>query len=451
MKYKQTPSGIIEVLELFQRNKLSYILFKCEHIFSGQNKNLDILFENNDDYQRAAVILSKWGFKLRLSEKVEKYKTMYTGIINNIMYSIHLHREIAWHGMRALDKKHLFQRKEIGDPKGFIITPSLEDSILIHAGHVLFENFRITGKESQYLDEFRKNKSINRRYINMQLKNNHWKCGFNLITKSKEGKVCKRKIFSQWLVKLSLEPLTLFYLMKKAIKIPLRQMKHGHRGCLIALIGVNGTGKSTLAREVLENYSQITNHLGVKQCYYYFGWRPTFFLTKFISNLMKKNNRSLFKETVFKERKIKTFDLKQELLFLYQFFEFYYRYVIEIKPRLKKGDLVVTDRYFYDIYGQYPYARNSLILPLLLKIFPKPDRTFLLDAPAEILQKRGKTNRDSLSRQIDRQVMSRDYLNQQRSNYLLLNRQFKIDKLDAQQDLHLNKALITKGTWRCLI
>ena len=111
--YKQTPDGIMDVLELFHKYNLQYILFKCEHIFAGQNKNLDILFENNKDYWRAERLLKEKGFVLRLSEKVEKYKLMYCGFIENVMYSIHLHREVAWHGIKALDKNVIFKRKKV--------------------------------------------------------------------------------------------------------------------------------------------------------------------------------------------------------------------------------------------------------------------------------------------------------------------------------------------------
>ena len=49
MNYKKTPKELMKVINLFGDNKLNYILFKCEHIFNGENKNLDIIFETNKD------------------------------------------------------------------------------------------------------------------------------------------------------------------------------------------------------------------------------------------------------------------------------------------------------------------------------------------------------------------------------------------------------------------
>src|SRR3989338_2968124 len=80
MKYKNTLPVIMDILELFKNQNSSYILFKCDHIFQGKNKNVDILFETDKDYYLARQILQKEGFVCRLSEKIEKYKSMYTGL-----------------------------------------------------------------------------------------------------------------------------------------------------------------------------------------------------------------------------------------------------------------------------------------------------------------------------------------------------------------------------------
>ena len=141
LKYKKTPIEILKIIDLFNKNRLKYNLFKCEKIFEGNNSNLDILFKDDIDYKRASLILEKNDFKLYLPEKVERYKKMYVKVIENKLCSIHLHREIAWHGIKILNKQDIFlnQKKE----NGIIFIPSKEDSLLIHIAHVLFENFKI--------------------------------------------------------------------------------------------------------------------------------------------------------------------------------------------------------------------------------------------------------------------------------------------------------------------
>ncbi len=444
--YQKTPAGIMEVLTLFWQHNLQYILFKCDHIFAGQNKNLDILFETNEDYHQAAALLEQQGFVIRLSEKIEKYKTMYCGLIMGTMYSIHLHREIAWHGMIALDKKTVFSR--VVKIHHMIAIPSLEDSILIHAAHVLFENFKVKEKEKNYFLKL-DGPSINKEYIRWQIRKNHWKKGFWKVIKSEELSITT--IMFLWMEKLYREPGTMLYLLRKAVRIPLRKLSFKRRGCLIALIGVNGSGKSTLAKKVLEEYQPITTHLGKEQHYYYYGWKPTFILTRWISMLLKKNQKEIFKEVYIKARP-RRFDLFQEMQFLYIYFEFLYRYYVKIRPLLKKEDLVVTDRYFYDIYGQYPYAKQSRIARPLLALFPRPDKTYVLDADITLLASRSKTDKFKIGIQpTKRTILPVDYLQQQRINYQELAPLFSFTIINTSHSIQKNINKILGDSWReCL-
>lgn len=439
-------------LELFHQEKINYILFKCDHIFAGKNKNLDILFETNQDYTKAAKIMEESGFIVQLSEKIEKYKTMYTGFYNNVLYSIHLHREVAWHGMKALNKAPLFKHKKTITP--LIIIPSQQDSILIHAAHILFENFKITEKESIYLNQIN-DPSINHQYINEQITQNHWKNGFKLILKNRDKKypLTKIEIAKIWSHKLIQEPATLLYLTTKIVKKLFRSLNFKRKGNLIAFIGVNGSGKSTLTRKLMEEYQQPITFLGKKQHYYYFGWKPTFPLTKYISQRFQKQDKKIFKElNLNKQETIKKFNLKQELLFIYLTFEFYYRYRKEILPKLRQNQLVICDRYFYDIYGQYPYAKKSIIIKPLLKLFPKPNYLYILDIEEKELQKREKTNKEEQAIQsIQRSIFPVEYLKKQRENFHYLAKYLNGKILNTNQDINSCAKQIIDKTWNKLI
>ncbi len=447
--YKKTPAGIMNVLEWFTRLKLSYILFKCEHIFQGANKNADILFEAGEDYKKAAGILQEHGFIQRYGESFEKYKQMYCRYGAGIMVSIHLHREIAWHGMVALDKKEVFLRKVRVHP--LITIPGTEDSVLIHAAHVLFENFRAGEREKHYFSLLQ-NPGLSHAYIKQQLRLNHWEQGFQRVVR---GELSGKSCMLQWREKLLREPAPLLYVLRKGLRIPLRALSLKRKGCLLSLTGVNGSGKSTLSRKVLEAYAPITTHLGMKQQYYYYGWKPSFFLTKLLSrpgsgrfqrsiecidkNIDKNRDKNMDKKK----------SIKQELLFLYLWWEFLYRYFMEVLPALRRGNLVVTDRYFYDICGQYPYAARSIILPVLLRLFPKPDRTFVLDTRVEELQQRGKTDKEQAEvRQKERNVFPGEYLEQQRRQYFSLARQFSFPVVDTSRPMGECVDAIIKGSWR---
>ncbi len=456
LTYQQTPEEVMYFIHLFHQHNISYVLFKCDHIFAGVNKNLDILFETDIEYKKAAYILEKHNFVIQLSEKIEKYKTMYVGLYKNNPskpLSIHLHREVAWHGLQALDKEPLFQRKQTITQ--LIIIPSIEDSILIHTAHILFENFKITEKEKIYLNQI-DNININREYIRTQIEKNHWRKGFNeVINLFKNEKIYLKKstIFSCWFEKLICEPLTTFYLFKKITTKIVRPLSIKNRGYLIALIGVNGSGKSTLARKLLFAYEPLTKHLNMSQEQIYFGWKPQFFLTKILSRVNKTTNTISFKELNLKKKKKEPkFSIGQECLFVYIFLEYIYRYYTSIYPKLKKNYLLITDRYFYDIYGQYPYSRKSIILPLLLKIFPKQNKTYILEVNITELQQRKKTDKDnSQIIEKEREIFSNKYLEEQRKNYQHLNQIIKSTIIDTSKNISTNEQKIIQQTWKEIV
>ncbi len=434
----------MEALEWFAQQKLSYILFKCEHIFQGANKNVDILFEAGEDYKKAAGILQEHGFILRYGESFEKYKKMYCRYGAGIMVSIHLHREIAWHGMVALDKKEVFLRKVQVHP--LITIPGTEDSVLIHAAHVLFENFRAGEREKHYFSLLQ-NPGLSHAYIKQQLHLNHWEQGFQKVVHGElSGKAC----MLQWREKLLREPDTLLYVLRKGLRIPLRAISLKRKGCLLSLTGVNGSGKSTLSRKVLERYVPITTHLGVKQQYYYYGWKPSFFLTK----LLSRPESDRFQRSIRHSGNApgQAFSMYQELLLLYVWWEFLYRYLTEVRPQLQKGKLVVTDRHFYDIYGQYPYAARSILMPLLLHFFPGSDKTYVLDASVTELQQRGKTDKEKAAvHEKNRKVFPEEYLEQQRKHYLALAQRFSFPVIDTGKPLGECVEVIVNGSWRKML
>ncbi|MDP3734463.1 MAG: hypothetical protein Q8R37_04485 [Nanoarchaeota archaeon] len=414
-QYKNTPAELHTVISLFYDHNITYNLFKCEHIFDGENKNLDLLCKDNDDYKMAASLLEKEGFILYLGENVEKFKKMYVRFNNGILTAIHLHREVAWHGVKALGKKQIFDHAREIAPG--IVVPSPEDSILIHTAHILFENFSIRKREAVLLPQYLQHK-LDWNYITKSAADNYWEKGLQHIlnrVKNNEN-VDRKKIMNNYILRLLQKPSDALYLWSKLMIVIFRKINLRKKGTVIALIGVNGTGKTTLATQITEKYQLLTRFMGVQQKYYYYGWKPFSPLAKLGAQLF--HNKKIFNNVAERNNNIKdksiTLHLFQEALFIYNYGDYFLRYLFHIYPQLRRGNVVVTDRYFYDLYGQYPYAERSIMAKLLLKIFPSPDRTFILDAATETLLAREKVGEE-------RKVKSREYLDGQRKRYQHLN------------------------------
>lgn len=419
------PKNIQQTLKLF--SSLNYVLFKCEHILQGSNKNVDLLL-SDDDYRQASAILEQNGFVLYMPESIEKYKRMYVRFDcakqEFILTAIHLHREVAWHGLIALTKNYILARAK----NNF---PSAEDSLLIHSAHALFENFRVSDFHQDLLEKY-KCKATEHNYIKTQLREQGWEKEFRRFIRTYS--VPKKNILSIYLKNFWVHPGGAHLFFRKAVTALCKKISIRRRGYLIALIGMNGTGKTTLQRQILEQYQPLTKFVS-GQLGYYFGWKPTFF-SRAVAKTTGDTN--IFQKVT--PEKIKRFDLFQEVLFVYIYGTYLRRYYRDIYPQLRKNYLVLSDRYFYDLYGQYPYSKNSIILPLLP--IPKPNALFILDADVDTAMKRDKTGKE------ERRVQPAEKLAGQKQRYLDVARQRDGAVLNTQQEIEKNIQQIISATWR---
>ena len=116
--------------------------------------------------------------------------------------------------------------------------------------------------------------------------------------------------------------------------------------------------------------------------------------------------------------------VKSLIRFHYYNLDFIFGTILKIYPLKVKKNLVVFDRYYYDYYAdmeRYQYSLSSNYAKLWSWLIPKPDITFVLDAPSEVLYNR----KPELSvEEIDRQ---RQEFNK------LANGKAKIVRIDANQ------------------
>lgn len=451
MNYGDTPKELKEILNLFEKNKLKYNLFKCEHIFAGQNKNLDILFASNDGYRKAACILEQQGFYCYLPESVEKYKKMYIKFDKQKVTAIHLHREISWHGLPVLDKRKVFERAE-----GFV--PSPEDSLLIHVAHALFENFSVNKYQRELIMRY-KNEVKDRGYIKAHLSKQGWKNPFFKFIKNPS--ISRSLILEAYILRLTKNPLYIFNLFSKTFGAVKRRLSFKRKGLLVSLVGVNGAGKTTTTNELLKAYSSLADFMNGKKAYY-FGWNPFLPTTKMFSKISKKRSkRELLKmkssKTKLSETKTKikrSSGLSGLLKSLYVYIEYQARYWLEIYPELRKGKVVFTDRYYYD---QYEMEKNKikklkrLFSWFLLKTYPKTDLLFVLDAPLDIITKRDKNidvAADNIERKKERMIHSDEDLLYQKEKYRLIQKIFGAELIETTGDKKKKIQYMVDMTWK---
>lgn len=447
--YKNMPQELYDIVKLFCKNRLKYNLFKCEHIFDGVNSNLDILFLKIDDYEKASRILEKRGFVSCMSEWTERYKRMYVKVIGTELFAIHLHREVAWHSLKILEKDNIFRRQKKADECIFV--PSDEDSLIIHAAHIIFEDLMVGNRERKIINSLLK-KKLDWNYINRILKRSGFRGAFDYIVK-KRGQPSKKVLIRQLIKKIIFSPMSWPFVGFKIIRFILRKINPFRKGCLIALIGVNGSGKTTLTKKTLDEYNKITKFFN-GQFGYYFGWEPFSFYAKLIAKLFRKKNKRTFDEVNYGvSGKKQRFSLFKEFVFVYNYFEFLWRYLFVIYPKLRNNKLVITDRYFYDIYGQYNYAPRSRLIKILFALYPKPNFLFVLNTDAKTARTRGKSVEmfSRIKKSSKRKLIDLDVLKAQIKRYLFLSKYFNGTLINTNKDISNNIVQIIQKSWVRLV
>ena len=201
------------------------------------------------------------------------------------------------------------------------------------------------------------------------------------------------------------------------------------RGILICFIGIDGSGKTTLAKALVD----MMEKRNINAKYVYNISKP--FITKPLTIIAKllllhgkdmNNNYSEYRST-------KSTLLKKPLLSsLYQLFlliDYAFQVFLKVKIPLLFGKCVVCDRYLYDtiidfgVYLDYPNKEVKTILGKYLRLFPKSDLVFFIDVQEEI----------AFQRKDD--TPSVEYLKERRKFYLDVGKEFGINVLDGAKGL----------------
>jgi len=76
---------------------------------------------------------------------------------------------------------------------------------------------------------------------------------------------------------------------------------------------------------------------------------------------------------------------------LYYMFLYNTGYLLKVKPAVIKSTFVIFDRYYHDIFidpRRYRFKKGGVLVKIVSKFIPKPEKWFLLDVSPEIIQER---------------------------------------------------------------
>jgi thymidylate kinase len=185
-------------------------------------------------------------------------------------------------------------------------------------------------------------------------------------------------------------------------------MQKQRKTLVIAFMGVDGSGKSTLIKELNKklnkNYKKVKNlHL-----------RPYLFLTDRRTVISNPHSQKTPKSKIISFLQILIW------LFIYRFF-----FLINLN---KKNQLIIFDRYAHDLLfdkTRYRFNLSNKLTQCILNFFPKPDLWIILKAPINLIEKRKK---ELKTKELKRQMKMYIKFSKKKKNIILLDTSSSIKK-----------------------
>lgn len=205
-------------------------------------------------------------------------------------------------------------------------------------------------------------------------------------------------------------------------------MLESYRYRLICFIGIDGSGKTTLSQSIAREFEKRS----VDARYSYSKFRPVLskpFVVLGKHLFLRDDIKEYENYSNSKNVQIQNHSLLAAIYRKIVLWDYYLQIFYKIKLPLRRGKVVICDRYVYDTaINDIPRGNNSKTvikqhIEEMLDFAPPPDLIFLIDLPESIAFQR-KDDTPSLY-----------YLKERREIYRWLSREYKMEVIDGTKSM----------------
>lgn len=394
----------IELLDNLKEQNIKYTLLRVDDIESFEENELDILIWPTH-ISEFVNIMQRMNFVCWKSRRFLK-KEVYASFQSGQLYLVDVHYALIQNGIQYLDLNGIFERLCLLDNKYPVL--SREDQLLHYFYHNILGKDHIQSKHIKPVNKLIRSGPDND-YLRKKINDKTIYAVFDTFIKEPESFQEKsNKVLNAAQL---IEKRLLAQSYKNTIRVFYRKFifpkVNRKRGVHFSLLGVDGAGKSSLIDALKQNLDQTK---GIKYKIVYMGpWghsRSRFhkwFKRKQITLPKEASVSASSKRSFFDKLKLSSIlkmfksNIKATIYYGSVYGELWYRYISEIRPELKKGRIVLSDRYIYDlryIYKKRVVQNYRLLRYLVCWLFPSPDKIiFLYNDPDIIFQRKPQLNK----------------------------------------------------------
>jgi thymidylate kinase len=373
-------SGRDATLARLEAAGVEYCLLRGEPSAAGAG-DLDLLIDPASR-ERAARLLTRLGFVCRRARS--PYKLVFVRYAEGVALCLDVHLQPVQDGMIYMDGRRMLNRRE---RRGGVFCLSREDELI----HLVIHNvMRRGGLRAGPLERIRTlfDGPLDRAYLDSHLDEFGLRPVFRALV--------------AWLRTHDTIPPALGRRLRRALyaAAPGNAPRHlalrlrrawlpARTGGLVALIGPDGSGKSTVTKAICERARQVpfvkiqTTYLGP--------WGQL--ATPLVPALRRRGIKPAAdgehaRGSVWHECRAA---MGGGLFYLATWLDLLARYVRTARGPIRRGRWVVSDRYVTDLrylYKARPISRHRLMRYLVCRLFPAPDLFVLLDNRPEIVAAR---------------------------------------------------------------
>ena len=385
-----SETSAIEVLGHLRTAGIPYALLRTQPGGRTDGSDVDLLVDEAWIHQ-CRNLLQQRGFVPGPSPSA--FKTVMLRYQQGQLLCLDIHWKAAQYGIVYMNAGRMLSRRVESDGL-FHLSP--EDELM----HVVFHNFLRKGKlRASSLERIHQllQSPLDRRYLEAHLDEFGVRKAFDAVTAwvaacdadMERGALVRRGLFRAALRARPGNPGR--YLMRRFGG----RRGASCRGGLVALVGPDGSGKSTLVRTLRQRARAIPN-LKLETTYLGPWGQMKLSLVPALRRLgmtpaVQPLGLHMATHRDRKSLRASIGSLKGYVFYAAIYVELIYRYLTSVSLRVRKGHWVIADRYITDLrylYKERPIRNYGLVRRLLCAIFPKPDLMIILDNKPEVIVSR---------------------------------------------------------------